>query len=147
MEREHQRGRTSAALDSWRSMPSSRETRLPRTVDAASIIPAVRLFLVLMLVHGLAPGFAEVGEAVVHYARTGHIAHTDADRGDLGDQGSEHGCGTTQHYCACCGTQVVVSAGEAVVVSLDAGTSQPVDPPELKLVTRDPARPFRPPIS
>ena len=107
----------------------------------------MRVFLVLMLVHGLAPGFAEVGEAVVHYARTGHVAHTASDRGDLGDQGSEHGCGATQHHCACCATQVVVSSGEVVIASFDASTAKPVAPAELTLAAPVPARPFRPPIS
>ncbi len=107
----------------------------------------MRVFLVLMLVHGLVPGLSEVGEAVVHYARTGHVAHTAGDEGDLGDQGSEHGCGTTQHRCTCCATQVVVSSVDAVIASLDGGTAKPVAPVELMLAAREPARPFRPPIS
>jgi hypothetical protein len=32
----------------------------------------------------MVPAIGEVGEAVVHYATTGHLAHTDADEGDLG---------------------------------------------------------------
>ncbi|MFL5302135.1 MAG: hypothetical protein ACJ79R_17510 [Anaeromyxobacteraceae bacterium] len=107
----------------------------------------MRLLLVLMLVHGLAPGLAEAGEAVVHYARTGHVAHTAADRGDLGDQGREHGCGTTQHHCACCTTQVVVPSAVVAVAALVSATSRPAAPAELMLASREPARPFRPPIS
>jgi hypothetical protein len=107
----------------------------------------VRVFLVLMLVHGLAPGLAEVGEAVVHYARTGHVAHTAADGGDLGDQGTEHGCGTTQHHCTCCETQAVAPSGDAIVASLDGDAARPLAPLELTLARREPARPFRPPIS
>jgi hypothetical protein len=108
----------------------------------------MRVLLVLMLVHGLAPDLAGVGEAVVHYARTGRVAHTAADRGDLGDQGPEHGCGTTQHHCTCCATQaLVVPMAEAEVASLDGGKANPVAPPELILPAREPARPFRPPIS
>ncbi|BDG05101.1 hypothetical protein [Anaeromyxobacter oryzae] len=107
----------------------------------------MRLFLVLMLVHGLVPGLAEAGEAVVHYVRTGHVAHTAADRGDLGDQGPEHGCGTTQHHCTCCATQVVVPAAAVVVATLSAPEPTSVPAAELALPPREPARPFRPPIS
>ncbi|HSD22530.1 MAG TPA: hypothetical protein VLC54_20940 [Anaeromyxobacter sp.] len=107
----------------------------------------MRVLLVLMLMHGLAPGLAEIGEAVVHYARTGHVAHTAADDGDLGDQGAEHGCGTLHHHCTCCETQPVVPADHGVVASLDVPGSRPLAPRELSIAARDPARPFRPPIS
>ena len=108
----------------------------------------VRVVLVLMLVHGLAPGLAEVGEAVVHYVRTGHVAHTAADAGDLGDQGAEHGCGTTQHNCTCCPTQAIAQAGEVAIALLEAdGGGKALAPVELTLTACEPARPFRPPIS
>ena len=42
----------------------------------------MRLLVVLALIHGLVPAFGEVAEAVVHYATTGHLAHSDADEGD-----------------------------------------------------------------
>ncbi len=100
-----------------------------------------------MLVHGLVPGLAEAGETLVHYVRTGHVAHTAADRGDLGDQGTEHGCGTTQHHCACCETQLVAPSTAVVVTTRDAGLERPAAPAELRLAAREPARPFRPPIS
>jgi hypothetical protein len=107
----------------------------------------VKVVLVLLLVHGLVPGLAEIGEAVVHYARTGHVAHTADDAGDLGHQGAEHGCGTTQHRCACCATQPMAPPSDAAVASLDAAASGPFAPPELTNARREPARPFRPPIS
>jgi len=116
-------------------------------VAAATIAGVVRVFLVLMLVHGLVPDLAEVGEAVVHCARTGHVAHTTADDGDLGDQGPEHGCGTTQHRCACCATEMVAPSGEGVVASADDGVEGPLAPAEARLAAREPVRPFRPPIS
>jgi hypothetical protein len=123
-------------------------SRLPGRLCAASIPGLVRVLLVLMLVHGLAPGLAEVGEAVVHYARTGHVAHTAADAGDLGDQGAEHGCGTTQHTCTCCPTQAVAQAEVAVAVLVDGGGGdKALAPRESTLTAREPARPFRPPIS
>lgn len=100
-----------------------------------------------MLVHGLVPDLAEVGEAVVHYVRTGHIAHTTADHGDLGDQGPEHGCGGTQHRCTCCPAQPSLPSADAFVVSVHVASAKPVAPRELTLAVRDPARPFRPPIS
>jgi hypothetical protein len=107
----------------------------------------LRWLLVLTLVHGLVPGLAEAGETVVHYVRTGHVAHSPADRGDLGDQGPEHGCGSTQHHCTCCATQLVVPATEVVVGSMQSGEGRPVAPAELILAVREPSRPFRPPIS
>ena len=107
----------------------------------------MRLLLVLVLVHGLAPGFLEVGEAVVHYARTGHVAHTADDHGDLGDQGPEHGCGTTQHHCTCCASQLFASSPDVAVASLEGGAARPAAPAERTLAARAPARPFRPPIS
>ncbi len=100
-----------------------------------------------MLIHGLAPDLAEVGEAVVHYVQTRHVAHTMADHGDLGDQGSEHGCGGMQHRCACCTAQVVVPPAAVAVASLDGDKANPVAPSQLTLAVREPARPFRPPIS
>lgn len=107
----------------------------------------VRLLLVLMLVHGLAPGLAELGEAVVHYARAGHLAHSDADQGDLGEQGHEHGCGTTQHRCACCASQPMAQPGAVVVASLEGAATRPFVARELTIAPREPDRPFRPPIS
>lgn len=67
----------------------------------------MRLVLVLALIHGLAPGLGEVVETVVHYAAEGHLAHSEDDQGDLGDQGHHHGCGATQHQCGCCASQSV----------------------------------------
>lgn len=121
--------------------------RLPRLARPRSIAGVVRLVLVLVLVHGLAPGLSEIGEALVHYARTGHVAHTAADHGDLGDQGSEHGCGATQHLCACCATQAVATPSVAVVDADEHAASEPSAPPETTLARREAARPFRPPIS
>ena len=54
--------------------------------------PSIRLLLVLVLIHGLMPAFGEAAEAVVHYATTGLLAHSEAGEGDLGDQGGAHGC-------------------------------------------------------
>jgi hypothetical protein len=108
---------------------------------------AMRWLLVAILVHGFVPGLAEAAEAVVHLARTGHAAHTAADQGDLGDQGPEHGCGTTQHHCTCCAAQVVVPAPEVVVATAEHVRSPTVRPAERVPATREPARPFRPPIA
>ncbi len=106
-----------------------------------------RLLLVALLVHGLVPAFGEVVEAAVHYATTGHLAHSDADHGDLGDQGDEHGCSPTSHHCTCCAAQPVVALGGAAALpvtwhdvlrppsDVDRWTSRSLDPP------------FRPPIA
>lgn len=107
----------------------------------------MRLLLVMWLVLGLAPGLGEVAETVVHFSQAGHVAHTDADQGDLGDQGPEHGCGTTQHLCGCCASQVFDPAPLPEV----AGSTSPAIavaslPPTLSSL-RDVAPPFRPPIA
>ncbi len=107
----------------------------------------MRLLLVLFLVNGLVPDLAELGEAVVHYARTGHVAHTAADRGDLGEQGDEHGCGTTQHHCTCCASQAVVASQPVAVASLDRPAADPSAAHDTAVPSREPSRPFRPPIS
>jgi hypothetical protein len=107
----------------------------------------LKLLLVLVLVHGLAPGLAEIGEAAVHYVQAGHLAHTAHDAGDLGDQGAEHGCGATQHRCACCATQPMAPPAAVAVASLDASGDGPSAACELAIAAREPARPFRPPIA
>ncbi len=107
----------------------------------------MRVLLVLALVHGLAPDLAEVGEAVVHYVRTGHVAHTAADQGDLGDQGPEHGCGSTQHRCTCCGAQAVALPRELVPAVRNGSAPRAPVPARARPAAREPNRPFRPPIS
>ena len=107
----------------------------------------MRLLLVLLLIHGLAPAFGEVAEAVVHYATTGHLAHSDADEGDLGDQGDEHGCSPTSHRCACCAQQPVVASPAGQVVRV-AWIPSRVPPAQAGgVASRSPDRPFRPPIA
>jgi hypothetical protein len=106
----------------------------------------MRFLLVFWLAVGLAPGLGEVAETAVHLATSGHRAHSDADCSDLGNQGDEHGCGTTQHNCGCCASQVVVSthAGELPAILVVApGLS--VTPGAL-VSLHEPTPPFRPPI-
>jgi hypothetical protein len=114
---------------------------------ASSIVAVVRLLLVLVLIHGLVPAFGEVAEAVVHYVTTGHLAHSDADEGDLGDQDGEHGCSPTSHRCACCAPQPVVAspAGQVVRVAWMPSRHPPVEGGQM--APRAPDRPFRPPIA
>ena len=107
----------------------------------------MKVLLVIALIHGLVPAFGELVEATVHYATTGHLAHSDADHGDLGDQGAEHGCCPTDHHCACCAAQPVVAprrhTGAPVTwreihwspSTLDRAATRSLDPP------------FRPPIA
>jgi len=107
----------------------------------------MRLVLVLALIHGLAPGLGEAAEAVVHYAAEGHLAHSDADQGDLGDQGHHHGCGTTQHQCGCCPSQAAaVPAGTASDAAAPAVAEQTPSGDALASV-HEPTPPFRPPIA
>lgn len=121
--------------------------RLPKAVRAPTIRATLRWILVVIVLNGLVPGLAEAAETIVHYVTKGHVAHTAADQGDLGDQGPEHGCGTTQHHCACCATQFVAPAREVVIAAAVGGASSPIPPPALTLRAREPARPFRPPIA
>jgi hypothetical protein len=107
----------------------------------------VRLLLVIALVHGLAPGFAEVGEAVVHWTLTGHAPHSAEDRGDLGEQGPEHGCGTTQHRCDCCSAHPLAQTAPVAIALAGDRRGDPAAPPPRAPAPRAPPRPFRPPIS
>jgi hypothetical protein len=107
----------------------------------------VKALLVIALIHGLVPAFGEIVEATVHYATTGHVPHTGADHGDLGDQGSEHGCSPTAHHCTCCGAQPF-QAPPAQARGLLAWRTAEWAPSS---VGRAPSRsldpPFRPPIA
>jgi hypothetical protein len=107
----------------------------------------MRLALVVALIHGLVPGLGEVAEAAVHYAAEGHLAHSDADRGDLGDLGHEHGCGTTVHLCDCCASQVLVAQPVQAAPAAPASTGAArIEGPRL-VSLHHPAPPRRPPIA
>jgi len=107
----------------------------------------MRVLLVLLLVHGLCPALGEVAEAVVHYAAEGHLPHTAADQGDLGDQGEEHGCGTTQHLCSCCASQVLAAAPREEVPGPEAAPARWPAPGQALASLHEPTPPFRPPIA
>src|SRR5512137_802090 len=102
----------------------------------------MRLLLVLVLIHGLVPAFGEVAEAVVHYATTGHLAHSDADEGDLGDQGDEHGCCPTSHRCACCAPQPLVAPRHGQVVRVAWAPNRMPTAEAGQVAPRAPDRPF-----
>jgi hypothetical protein len=106
----------------------------------------MRIALVILLIHGLAPALGEVAETVVHYLVEGHLAHSAADHGDLGDQGDEHGCGSTQHRCDCCASQAVVAGARAdLPVGLVPSRTLTATPAALASL-HEPAPPLRPPI-
>lgn len=107
----------------------------------------MRLVLVLALIHGLAPGLGEVAEAVVHYASERHLAHSDADQGDLGDQGHHHGCGTTQHQCGCCASQSVAVTPPVQLAGASAPTAAHAPHRGVLASLHEPTPPFRPPIA
>lgn len=107
----------------------------------------MRLLLIITLINGLVPALGEVAETAVHLAVEGHLAHTDADQGDLGDQGDEHGCGTTQHNCGCCASQVVAPVpGEGLLVVNRSAAQVPCKHERLASLN-EPAPPYRPPIA
>jgi hypothetical protein len=107
----------------------------------------VRILLVATLVLGLVPGLGEVAEAAVHYAVEGHLAHSDADRGDLGDLGHEHGCGTTGHHCDCCASQLVIAPAAATPLAAAPPASRPPVERDRLASLQAPAPPHRPPIA
>jgi len=106
----------------------------------------MRLLLVLILVHGLAPSLGELAETAVHYAVEGHLAHTGADGGDLGEQGDEHGCGTTQHRCSCCASMAVLTAPAQALPGAGPAAPRPGVVGERLASLHAPAPPLRPPI-
>jgi len=99
-----------------------------------------------MLVNGLAPDLYEVAEAVVHVAVEGHLPHTATDP-CAGDEGTEHGCGTTCHQCGCCLSQSVVLHAAAPELAPRDDTSAEFAPSATSALGREPSRPFRPPIA
>jgi hypothetical protein len=107
----------------------------------------MRLVLLFALIQALVPGLGEIAETAVHYAMEGHLAHSDADRGDLGDLGHEHGCGGTQHLCDCCASQAFLaqpSACDETILSWQEAA--PAEGWRLASL-HDPAPPRRPPIA
>jgi hypothetical protein len=107
----------------------------------------MRLLLVMCLALGLAPGLGEVVESAHHLSTAGHLAHTDAGHGDFSDQGTEHGCGTTEHHCVCCASQVAATAPVVTVVG-PATIAPGLVPLGERFASLDaPAPPYRPPIA
>jgi hypothetical protein len=106
----------------------------------------VRLLLILTLINGLAPSLGELAETAVHLAVEGHLAHSQAAHCGQGERGDEHGCGTTEHHCTCCASQVVVSTqASEFSVSLAVAPRHSVTPDAL-VSLHEPTPPFRPPI-
>jgi len=107
----------------------------------------MRFALVIWLAIGMTPGLGEVAESMVHLATSGHLAHSDADHGDLGDLGSEHGCGTTQHHCDCCASQVAASAPRIEVSVAPVTAAGQLPSPAALASLHEPTPPYRPPIA
>lgn len=107
----------------------------------------MRVVLVLALIHGLVPGLGEIAETVVHYAAEGHLAHSAADHGDLGDLGHEHGCGGTQHLCGCCTSLVFVAQPTLSASGVMPASEAPAVDGRRLVSIHDPAPPRRPPIA
>lgn len=107
----------------------------------------MRLLLILTLINGLVPSFAELAETAVHYAVEGHLAHSEAARCALGERSDEHGCGTTEHHCTCCASQVVMApSGKAEQPVAPAASPSPLARAGLASI-HEPAPPYRPPIA
>jgi hypothetical protein len=107
----------------------------------------VRLLLILILINGLAPSLGELAEAVVHLAVEGHLAHSQAAHCELGERGDEHGCGTTEHHCTCCASQVVIAPHVGTVLPAVLAGSRPLVERARLTSLHAPAPPYRPPIA
>lgn len=107
----------------------------------------MRALLVAILLNGLVPAFGEAAEAVVHLAKTGHLAHSAADEGDLGELGREHGCGSTEHRCLCCPNLPVAPAPAPVTVSRVEHATELIPDDAAPPRARSLEPPFRPPIA
>ena len=107
----------------------------------------MRFLLVIALIHGLVPGFGELVETAAHYAKTGHLAHSDSDHGDLGDQGAEHGCSPTAHHCACCTAQAVVAPSSQPGIRMLGYHVEWSPLATGRMASRALDPPFRPPIA
>jgi hypothetical protein len=83
----------------------------------------------------------------VHLAVEGHLAHAEADCGDLGDQGCEHGCGPTDHRCVCCASLSFVAPASGFVLAVAPAASRPPAGGERLASLDAPAPPLRPPIA
>jgi hypothetical protein len=105
-----------------------------------------RLLLILALIGGLIPSLGEAVEVVVHYATTGHMAHSPGET-DLGDLGTEHGCGPMAHFCRCCPSQHVLPpvAPRQAVGTRERDAS--MRGPEQKMALGVHRRLLRPPIT
>lgn len=107
----------------------------------------MKALLVIALIHGLVPAFGELVEATVHYATTGHLAHSAADEGDLGDQGDEHGCSPTRHNCACCAAQPLAFPATAAGIRVVWDEADRSPSTFYRIANRSLDPPFRPPIA
>ena len=91
----------------------------------------------------MVPGLGEVAETAALLAMSGQLAHSD---GDQRDQGDEHGCGTTQHHCRCCASQVVAAAAPAVVLRVTSRCGDQPTSTGILASLHEPTPPYRPPI-
>jgi hypothetical protein len=105
----------------------------------------VRWLLLAILINGLAPGIAEAGEAVLHFASTGHVSHTPGED-DLGDQGAEHSCGVVFHHCGCCAAMTVLPHDRTDLGRPLATTNDAAPVAWAPVANRSLEPPLRPPI-
>lgn len=110
------------------------------------IASGVRRIVVIMVLHGLLPGFGPVATASVGVPGPGNPTVTAASTRDEKHSNPEHGCGVTLHLCSCCVSQpVAVPAGASGLREL-APVPRVTFGAERQLAHREPDRPFRPPI-
>jgi hypothetical protein len=105
----------------------------------------VRRVIVILVLHGLLPGFGAVGSASPGGPDRAEPTVTAASAPGHEHSSPEHGCGVTLHLCSCCVSQPVLLPA-VVPVLCEARAPHEALGVEQRLAHREPDRPFRPPI-
>jgi hypothetical protein len=108
-------------------------------------LPRVRRIVVIMVLHGLLPGFGAVATASGLRDRGEPIATAMSAPGDA-HSNPEHGCGVTLHLCSCCVSQAVLLPAVSPALRELAPVPSEALGVEQPLAHREQDRPFRPPI-
>ncbi len=106
----------------------------------------MRRIVVIIVLHGLLPGFGAVATASAGVPARGEPTVAAASSPGEEHSNPEDGCGVTLHLCSCCVSQPVLSPAVAPGLRELAPTTREPLGVEQGLAHREPDRPFRPPI-
>jgi hypothetical protein len=104
----------------------------------------VRRLLVLLLITSVVPDIAFAVEAAVHETVDRVTGQTQTDTED-GDRGAPHGC-EARHTCLGCSCHLGATDRTVSLVRAPSHSVGGVAPSSSAPATREPSRPFRPPI-